>query len=184
MNRSKEYLAKEMAKSGDLKEKFAKYRFITVGRMVYQKNYSLALDAANILKKDGYDFEWYFVGDGDDRLNVESKIKKYGLENNIILVGQQNNPYPYIASCDVYIQTFRFEGYCLTLAEARMFNKPSVSTNFEVVYNQLVDGENGLIVEMTPEAVVNGIERMINDDELRNSIVEYLKTEKRVMQKK
>lgn len=65
-----------------------------------------------------------------------------------------------------------------------MFNKPSVSTNFEVVYNQLVDGENGLIVEMTPEAVVNGIERMINDDELRNSIVEYLKTEKRVMQKK
>lgn len=26
-----------MAKSGDLKEKSAKYRFITVGRMVYQK---------------------------------------------------------------------------------------------------------------------------------------------------
>ena len=43
------------------------------------------------------------------------------LNNNIILLGNKNNPYPFFKDCDIYVQPSRHEGYCITLAEARIF---------------------------------------------------------------
>lgn len=82
-------------------------------------------------------------------------------------------------NADIYVQTSRFEGYCLTLGEARILNTPVISTNFDVVYNQLVDGENGLIVDMKPKAIAEAIERISRDSVLREHIVDNLKKEKK-----
>ncbi len=82
-------------------------------------------------------------------------------------------------AADIYVQTYRSEGFCLTLAEARILNKPCVTTEFDCVYNQMIQKKNGLVVEMNAQAIAAGIERMINDDKLRNSVVEYLKAEKK-----
>lgn len=152
---------------------------VTVGRLVKPKGYDLAIQASKILKDKGIDFKWYFVGDGPERLVIEQDVQKYNLQENIILTGAQSNPYTYIKNADIYVQTSRFEGYCLTLGEARILNKPVISTNFEVVYNQIRDGENGLIVEMDPQKIADAIIRLFTDKELRNNIVENLKQEKK-----
>jgi glycosyltransferase involved in cell wall biosynthesis len=60
-----------------------------------------------------------------------------------------------------------------------MLNKPVISTNFDVVYNQLRDGENGLIVQMDPEKIADAIVRLWKNADLRNHIVENLKREKK-----
>ena len=139
----------------------------------------MAIDACKILVDKGYDVHWFAVGEGPERVNLEEQIKDRKLEEIFILLGAQSNPYKYMKAADVYVQTSRSEGFCLTLAEARILNKPCVTTNFECVYNQMIQEKNGLVVEMNAQAIAAGIERMINDDELRNSIVEYLKTEKK-----
>ena len=54
---------------------------------------------------------------------------------------------------------------------------PPVSTNFDVVYNQLRDGENGLIADMTPKAIADGIERLLQDKALYGKIADTLKNE-------
>ena len=77
------------------------------------------------------------------------------------------------------MQTSRFEGYCLTLTEARILNRPCVTTRFDVVYDQMVEGENGLVVDMTPEAVAEGILRLIQDHALYEHIQEYQRSEKK-----
>lgn len=146
----------------------------TVGRMVAQKGYDLAVAACKELKQRDISFHWYFVGDGPEMINVQSQIKEYGLENCLFPVGTKSNPYPYMKNADIYVQTSRFEGFCLTLAEARALHIPPVSTNFDVVYNQLRDGENGLIVDMTPVDIADGIERLIKDAELYQKIVTTL----------
>ena len=92
-------------------------------------------------------------------------------------MGMKPNPYPYMAKADVYIQTSSFEGFGLTINEARILHKPVVSTNFPVVYNQIKDGENGLIAEMTPESVAEKILMLINDDALRERIIDATKRE-------
>ena len=78
---------------------------------------------------------------------------------------------------DVYVQTSSFEGFGLTLSEARILHRPVVSTNFPVVYNQIRDGENGLIAEMTAESVAEKVMLLIHDEELRNRLIEATKQE-------
>ena len=139
----------------------------------------MAIDACKILVDKGYNIKWYAVGEGPYRTFMEEQIKKNNLEDRFILMGAKANPYPYMKAADVYVQTSRFEGYCLTLTEARILNKPCVTTEFECVYNQMIQEKNGLVVDMNSQAIADGIERMLNDDEFRNSVIDYLKTEKK-----
>lgn len=150
---------------------------VTVGRMVRQKGYDLAVEACRELRERGLNFRWYLVGDGPEMTLVQQLRAAYGLEDCLFPVGAKENPYPYIRNADIYVQTSRFEGFCLTLAEARALHVPPVSTNFDVVYNQLRNEENGLIVEMTPEAIANGVERLLRDRELYQKIADTLKEE-------
>ena len=150
---------------------------VTTGRLAPPKNHVLAVETAAILKKKGIDFVWYFVGDGSERVRIERLIQQYALEEQVKLVGMKPNPYPYMAMADVYVQTSSFEGFGLTINEARILHKPVVSTNFPVVYNQIRDGENGLIAEMTPESVAEKILMLINDDALRERIIDATKRE-------
>lgn len=151
---------------------------VTVGRMVSQKGYDLAVATGKVLMERGVRFHWYLIGDGPERENIQKAVSEYGIEDCMFLVGAKENPYPYMKHADIYVQTSRFEGFCLTLCEARCLNTPPVSTNFDVVYDQIRDGENGLIVEMLPEAIAEGIEKLLCDDVLRQSIIETLKQEK------
>lgn len=150
---------------------------VTVGRLTKPKNHLLALDAAHILKENGLDFVWYFVGEGEMRTAIEQRIADLGLAENVILLGLKENPYPYMAKADVYVQTSAFEGFGMTIAEAKMLQRPVVSTNFDVIHDQIVDHQNGLIADMTPQSVAEKILELIADEELRGSISKSLANE-------
>lgn len=152
--------------------------FVTTGRLAIQKNHLLAVESAKILRDKGLNFKWLFVGNGETRPIIESKIRDYHLEDFIILIGERINPYPYMARCDVYVQTSSFEGYGLTIAEAKILGKPVVSTDFDVVHDQIKHEHNGLIAEMTPESVADNILRLINDADLKNRIIANVNKEK------
>ena len=151
---------------------------VTVGRLVPQKGYDIAAKAAWLLKNHGVEFHWYIVGDGD-RSAIEKDIARYEIGDCFTLLGAKENPYPYMKAADIYVQTSKFEGYCLTLAEARMLNIPCVTTNFDVVYAQMIDGDNGLVVEMNAEAVADGIIRLATDQELYQHIKRFQEREKK-----
>ena len=154
------------------------FLLVTTGRLAVQKNYKLAVKAAKILRDKGYDFKWLFIGDGEERTNIEALIYEYELQDKVLLLGMKTNPYPYMARCDVYVQTSSFEGFGLTVAEAKILGRPVVSTNFDVVHDQLKHEENGLIAEMTPESVADNIIRMITDEELHDHIVANVSKER------
>lgn len=151
----------------------------SVGRLVEPKGYDMAVETARILKEKGFDFTWTVCGDGVLRRQIECCITQYGLEKDFVLLGARANPYPYMKAADIYVQTSRFEGYCLTLTEARILNRPCVATRFDVVYDQMVDGENGLVVDMTPHAIAEGIIRLIQDKALYEHIQSYQQAEKK-----
>ena len=152
---------------------------VTVGRLTIQKGYDIAIDAARILKEKNLIFKWYFIGEGPERIKLEKMIEEYYLQDNVILKGMQINPYKYINDADIYVQTSRFEGYCITLAEARMLDKPIVTTDFDVVHDQIKHEENGLIVEMNPESIVDAIIKLVEDRNLTTYIISNLKKEKK-----
>lgn len=173
-------LIQQMANTGNpFKDIRNKLIMVTVGRLMPYKGYDLAVDAAKILRDNKIDFKWYFVGEGTCREELEAKIKEYGLEDDVLLTGATDNPYIYIKNADIYVQTSRYEGYCLTIGEARILNKPVISTDFDVVFDQLVNGENGLIVGQNGREIANAIIRLSTDDKLRNHIIDTLMREKK-----
>lgn len=160
-------------------DNFSGLRLLTVGRLANQKGYDIALEACKILKDKGINFRWYSLGIGPLKSEIEEYIRKNNLEEHFILLGVRANPYSYIKDCDIYVQTSKFEGFGLAIAEARMLNKPVVTTRFDAVYNQMIDRQNGLVVDMDAQGVANGILELINNKQLNDSIIEYLKSEKK-----
>lgn len=151
--------------------------FVTVGRLVHPKGYDIAIQAASVLKQHGIKFHWYFVGEGPERTNIERWKKDFGVDEEVVLLGLQTNPYAYMAQADVYVQTSKFEGFGLTIGEAKILGKPIVSTNFDVVHNQLTHEQNGLIADMNGESVAENILRLLEDKELKESILSTVQKE-------
>ena len=154
-------------------------KLLTIGRLDHQKGYDIALEACRLLKEKGLRFKWYVLGKGSLYEEIKQTIQDYGIENEFILLGITANPYPVIDQCDIYVQTSKFEGYGLAIAEARMLNKPVVTTCFDAVYSQMVQGKNGLVMEMNGASIAEGIERLIRDSKLKSEIIDYLKKEKK-----
>lgn len=148
-----------------------KWNIVTVGRLVELKGYDMAIGAAKHLKAKGIDFMWHFVGGGILFNRLQDSIDQNGLHDYVILEGEQLNPYPFIKAADIYVQTSRFEGFGLTIGEAKILGRPIVSTNFPVVYNQITNGENGLVVGMSPEDIAGGILHLISDEALRQKLM-------------
>lgn len=165
---------REMAKAQGFDDNLPKntWRLVTVGRVVPQKNYTLAVEAAKILKEHGLRFRWYFIGDGSEFDRIKKLINVYNLKEEVVMMGMKKNPYPYMSECDIYVQTSSHEGYGLTLCEARILHRPEISTDFPVAHNHIRDGVNGLIAEMTPERVADRILSLVKNPELRKKIIE------------
>lgn len=172
---------KSMTKMSELKnQEFNKdtFNILTVARLnKNQKGYDITLRACRILRDKGIDFHWYAVGTGDYRSEMEKYIKENQLENCFTFLGTTANPYPYFKAADLYVQTSRLEGFGISIAEARLLNLPVVTTRYDSVDVQMIHEKNGLITDLNPESVAEGIIRMMEDKKLYQSIKEYLKTE-------
>ncbi|RBP03154.1 glycosyltransferase [Rossellomorea aquimaris] len=152
-------------------------KILTIGRLVDVKGYDLAIKACYQLKKEGLNFKWYSIGEGELKPKLEKLVKDYGLEDTFIFLGPHQNPYNYLKMCDIYVQPSRFEGFGMAIAEAKILHKPIISTNFPVVYNQIEDGKNGIIVSMNPKEISQGIKKIITNKELNEKIIYNLKHE-------
>lgn len=161
------------------KDNFKGLKILTIGRLAPQKGYHIALEACRLLKEKGVNFRWYVLGKGPLESEIKTIIDNYDIGENFKLLGVSSNPYPYIKDCDIYVQTSVLEGFGIAIAEARMLNKPVVTTRFDAVFAQMVDRKNGLVVDMNGQAVCDGILELMNNKELRFEIIEYLRNEKK-----
>lgn len=145
------------------------------GRFSPVKGFDMAVETAKILKDNGKDFIWYFVGDGPERKNIEQKITECVLESNIVITGMQTNPYPYMACCDIYVQPSYEEAMPVTILEAHRLNKPVVTTATVGGCKLVETDTNGIVCDIKPEAIAENITDLINDKEKYTSILSNLK---------
>jgi glycosyltransferase involved in cell wall biosynthesis len=156
------------------------FNILTVARLNYKsKRYDIALSACKILIEKGVNFHWYAFGEGNYQQEMEKYIQENQLANHFTLLGTTVNPYPYFKAADIYVQTSEFESYGISIAEARLLNVPVVTTRYDSVYVQMIHEKNGLVVDIDANAVADGIERMINDKVLYESVKSYLKSEEK-----
>lgn len=147
----------------------------SVGRFVEAKNFDNIPKIAKIITEYGYKIRWYLIGYGPDEELINKKIKEECMEDTVIILGKKNNPYPYIKSCDIYVQPSRFEGKAVTVREAQVLNKPVVITNFKTSGSQLKNEYDGLIVPLDNYGCAKGIISLIDNVELQEKLINNTK---------
>ena len=163
--RAEEFVPEDM--TGDIK-------ILSIGRLESAKAFDRAIESAKILKERGLSFCWYVIGAGSLKDELIRQIERNGLIEEFVLLGLRKNPYPYIKNADIVVQTSNFEGKSMVLDEAKILGKPIVVTDYPTAKDQVKNEKEGLIVDMTAEAVAEGIIRIINDADLKHSIKNYL----------
>lgn len=163
----------------DISLKFSKnvLNLITVGRLEWQKGYDIAIETAIILKNKGVNFCWYVIGDGSLKNELLEKIKENHLDNNFKLLGLQKNPFPYIKKSDIYVQTSRHEGYGLSVMEAKILGVICIATDLGCIKEQIDEGINGFLCELTSENFANKIIQINKNKKLMKYVKDNLAKE-------
>ncbi|CCX68428.1 putative uncharacterized protein [Prevotella sp. CAG:255] len=167
----------EMKHANDGFAEDRRLKIVSIGRLSEQKGFDYAVEAAKAIKDKGLEFGWYVLGEGPLRSSLEEQANDCGVKENIKFIGIRSNPYPYIKDADLYVMPSRYEGKSIALDEAKILCKPIVVTNYPSVGDAIINGKNGLIVDINAQAIANGIMKLYNNKGLREELVSNLKQE-------
>ena len=119
-----------------------------VGRLVPIKNHSLFLDAIEVLAKEGVFANYFIVGDGSERSNIEARVKELAAiyPVKITLIGWETDIATFNAGMDVLCLTSNNEGTPVSLIEAQAGNLPIVTTDVGGVRDIVKDEETAFVV--------------------------------------
>ncbi len=150
---------------GGFEDSYDGTRILTVGRLTSQKAYEIAVEAMKLLKKNGQKVRWYVLGEGEERKPLEKQIREYGLEEDFLLLGAKENPYPYYAQTDLYVHATRYEGKSIAIQEAQTLGCTILVSDCSGNREQVMEGVDGLMCDLTPEGIYQGIVTLLNDKE-------------------
>lgn len=172
---SSAFVRNRASEKTDLSEfKKENINLLSVGRFCYPKNFDNVPDILCRIRKQGVNAYWYLIGYGGDETLIRQRIQEAGMEKYVVILGKKENPYPYIKSCDFYIQPSRYEGNSVTVREAQMLCKPVVVANYPTAASQIQNGKDGIIVPLENAACAEGIVQLIWNPELQNRLIQFL----------
>ncbi len=148
------------------------FNLLTIGRFSYPKNLDNVPEICReVIGKTGIkNLKWHIIGFGGDEQLIRQRIRDAGMDNNVIILGKRTNPYPYIKSCDLYIQPSRYEGKSVTVREAQMLGKPVVITNYPTAKSQIETGIDGMIVPLDNTGCAEELSKIILDKPLLSKL--------------
>lgn len=125
----------------------------TIGRLTEQKGFIRLLDCLGKLCREYPDFSLWIMGEGSQRQELERQIAAYSLENNVRLLGFQDNPYKYMDKCDAFVCSSYAEGFSTAATEALILGKPVFTTECAGMRELFGSEQCGEIVENSDEAL-------------------------------
>lgn len=136
-----------------------------VGRLVEQKDPGAFITMVSKVKAKGHpDIFARMVGDGVLLDYCRDLVIAQDLENNIELLGFQENPYRYMKHTRVLCMTSRWEGFGLVLAEAAALGIPVLSTRTSGACDVLGSGSWALCDD--EEVMVEKVEKLLFSPEI------------------
>jgi glycosyltransferase involved in cell wall biosynthesis len=122
---------------------------LAVGRLHAVKDHAFLVRACNQLQGSNVGFECAIAGDGPERRNLESLIRKCGLEKRVKLLGHiaRERMDSLYDQADVVVLTSRSEGIPLVLMEAMAREKVVLAPAITGVPELVIDGRTGFLYE-------------------------------------
>ena len=139
--------------------------FVSVGRLVDQKGFDRLLRICRRLNEEHFKYRVWIIGEGQKRSELEEELSQGGLEN-VELLGNKSNPFPYMKCADWVICTSRHEGFNMVLHEAVWCGTPIITTNNAGAVELLGDSKYGIVTENDDDAFYRAMRQVLSDQTL------------------
>ena len=141
-----------------------------VGRFFPQKNHAAILGAAALLKKRGINARIHCYGDGPLLEQTRRAAQEQGLAGQVLFEGVTSDVFTPMSQADLFILPSRWEGMPMTIIEAMGTGLSVIASRVGGVPDMVTDGESGLLIEPTAEALAAAIEKLVRNEALRQSL--------------
>lgn len=105
------------------------YNICCVGRLVKIKNYSTLIEAFSLLRGNTHKTKLFIVGDGPDRIILETLIQKLDLADSVFLTGFTNDVQSILIRCNLFVIPSYYEGISISLLEAMANGLPVIASD-------------------------------------------------------
>lgn len=143
------------------------FNMIAVGKIQPSKGFERLLKIALRLKKEEYDFCLYILGTGAQEGKLKRYVIKHGLSEYVQFLGYQENPYKYIAKCELFVCSSYREGFSTAATEALIVGTAVCTVEVSGMTELL--GENneyGVVVKNDDDSLLKAIKRFMDCGEL------------------
>ena len=144
---------------------------VSVCRLVEQKALDRFIKIHSMLEKDGIHSKVYIVGDGPNKSILKKTIEKYNEKENFFLLGQKENPYPYIKNADYFCLLSYYEGYGMVIDEAKILNKKIIITN-TAAKEGIANYDQSYVLENNEKGIYEGLKKILSSDIILNDQTE------------
>lgn len=163
----REEILRKAGLPGGFTDAYPGKRILTIGRLTAQKRFEVSIEAMRLLRDRQVEARWYVLGEGDQRERLEKLIARLHLEEDFVLLGAVDNPYPYLAQADLYVHASAFEGKSIAIQEAQILGKGILVSDCNGNREQVTNGVDGEICDLDAGKLSESILRLLEQEELR-----------------
>lgn len=133
-----------------------------------RKGHRFLLEAAALLKREGYPLEYWFAGEGSQREALQTQTVKLGLGVNVSFLGFISDVQKFLSQIDIFVLSSLYEGLGISVLEAMAAGKPVVVTRVGGLSELVESGKSGLLVPPAdPRALADSIAKLAREQDLR-----------------
>lgn len=152
---------------GSLMSRKADLKFVTVCRIDFKhKGLDRAVEAFAAIEREPIklSYQWYIIGDGDDKPKLEKMIEENQLQNRIVLLGSKMNPFPYEKQCDIFLLPSHYEGKPMAVTEAQILGLVPCVTAYSAAKEQVSHMVDGIVMENDNESIRTTLKQILDGD--------------------
>ncbi|HEB9325614.1 TPA: CDP-glycerol glycerophosphotransferase family protein [Campylobacter jejuni] len=154
--------------------------FINIARLSPEKNQITLIKAFQKVNLEFNNIKLVILGDGPLREDLKLYILKNKIKN-IYLLGNRNNPYPYLKKADCFILSSLHEGQPMVLLESLVLKKPIIATNI-IGNKSVLNSRGGLLVNPDVDSLSKAMIKYLKES-IQSCNFDYVKYNNTILEK-
>ena len=118
---------------------------LTVGRLHPQKGHLELIPAIPHIIKEFPEVRFVWVGDGELRECLNNKVREYGVEHHVLLVGYRSDIPRLLKSANLFVFPTHYEGQPFALLEAMAHGLPIIASDASAIPEVIENRVHGLL---------------------------------------
>lgn len=148
-------------------------KIFSMGRFEQQKDFEALINYISSIKsldkKYHKKLQFFILGSGSLTPRLKKQAKKLNINEDIVFLGWQNNPYKFLRFADLLIHLSKFEGFGYSLIEAMTLGIPVISSDIEYGPSEILGkGKYGILLKVNNSSeILLNLNMLINDSNKR-----------------